>query len=141
MAETPPAAVLDFSEKNFRPSVVETELYDWWERSGFFTPPAAPSPGEKKFVMMLPLPNVTGDLHMGHALGFGGYEDLMARWHRMKGEATLYLPGSDHAGIIAQIVVERELAKEYGNRRTDPSPTLGLSREELLAEMRRWMEH
>ena len=99
MAElpTPPAAVLDFSEKNFRPSVVETDLYDWWERSGFFTPPATPSPGEKTFVMMLPLPNVTGDLHMGHALGFGGYEDLMARWHRMKGEATLYLPGTDHA--------------------------------------------
>ena len=75
MAErtNPPAAVLDFNEKNFRPSVVETELYDWWERSGFFTPPDRPSRDEKRFVMMLPLPNVTGDLHMGHALGFGGY--------------------------------------------------------------------
>jgi valyl-tRNA synthetase len=135
MAEfpTPPAAVLDFSEKNFRPSVVETELYDWWERSGFFTPPATPKPGEKTFVMMLPLPNVTGDLHMGHALGFGGYEDLMARWHRMKGEATLYLPGTDHAGIIAQIVVEKELAKEM--------PRSGLTREQFLAEMWKWMGH
>ena len=65
----PPAAVLDFNEKNFRPSVVETELYDWWERSGFFTPPERPSRDEKRFVMMLPLPNVTGDLHMGHAWG------------------------------------------------------------------------
>lgn len=129
----PPAAVLDFNEKNFRPSVVETELYDWWERSGFFRPPAEPKPGEKTFVMMLPLPNVTGDLHMGHALGFGGYEDLMARWHRMKGEATLYLPGSDHAGIIAQIVVEKELAKEM--------PKTGLSREQFLAEMWKWMRH
>ncbi len=129
---TPPAAVLDFSEKNFRPSVVETELYDWWERAGFFTPPATPSPGEKTFVMMLPLPNVTGDLHMGHALGFGGYEDLMARWHRMRGEATLYLPGSDHAGIIAQLVVERELAK-----RADPK---ALTREQFLAEMWKWMK-
>ncbi len=91
--------------------------------------------------MMLPLPNVTGDLHLGHALGFGGYEDLMARWHRMRGEPTLWLPGSDHAGIIAQIVVEKELAKEYGNRRKDSSPTLGLTREEFLAEMWRWMEH
>ncbi len=129
----PPATVLDFDEKNFRPSVVETELYDWWDRAGFFTPPATPSPGEKKFVMMLPLPNVTGDLHMGHALGFGGYEDLMARWHRMRGEATLYLPGTDHAGIIAQIVVERELAKEMDKK--------GLTREQFLGEMWKWMRH
>jgi len=99
------------------------------------------APGETPFVMMLPLPNVTGDLHLGHALGFGGYEDLMARWHRMRGEPTLWLPGSDHAGIIAQIVVEKELAREYGNRRTDDSPTLGLTREAFLAEMWRWMEH
>jgi valyl-tRNA synthetase len=128
-----PAAVLDFHEKNFRPSVVETELYDWWERSGFFTPPATPSPNERKFVMMLPLPNVSGDLHMGHALGFGGYEDLMARWHRMKGDATLYLPGTDHAGIIAQIVVEKELAKETDKK--------GLTREQFLGEMWKWMRH
>jgi valyl-tRNA synthetase len=129
----PPAAVLDFNEKNFRPSVVETELYDWWDRAGFFTPPATPRPDEKTFVMVLPLPNVTGDLHMGHALGFGGYEDLMARWHRMRGEATLYLPGTDHAGIIAQIVVEKELAKEMDKK--------GLTREQLLGEMWKWMRH
>ncbi|HEY6959635.1 MAG TPA: valine--tRNA ligase [Candidatus Limnocylindria bacterium] len=128
---TPPASVLDENGKNFRPSVVEPELYAWWERSGFFTPPAEAKPGEKTFVMMLPLPNVTGDLHMGHALGFGGYEDLMARWHRMNGESTLYLPGSDHAGIIAQLVVERELAKETDRR--------GLTREQFLDEMWKWM--
>ena len=141
---TPPAAVLDFNEKNFRPSVVETELYDWWERSGFFTPPAEPSPGEKTFVMMLPLPNVTGDLHMGHALGFGGYEDLMARWHRMRGEATLYLPGSDHAGIIAQIVVEKELANERhaGQEQVlDSTGKSGLTREQFLEQMWKWMRH
>ena len=137
---TAPQAVLRYRGKNFDPSAVETFLYDWWESSGFFTPGPA-QPGEKPFVMMLPLPNVTGDLHLGHALGFGGYEDLMARWHRMRGDPTLWLPGSDHAGIIAQIVVERELAKEYGNRRKDDSPTLGLTREEFLAEMWRWMEH
>ena len=135
-----PQAVLQYRGKNFDPSAVETFLYDWWESSGFFTPPAE-QPGETPFVMMLPLPNVTGDLHLGHALGFGGYEDLMARWHRMRGEPTLWLPGSDHAGIIAQIVVEKELAKEYGNRRKDASPTLGLTRDEFLAEMWRWMEH
>src|SRR5256885_6331294 len=139
-APSAPQAVLQYRGKNFDASAVETFLYDWWESSGFFVP-GPERPGEKPFVMMLPLPNVTGDLHLGHALGFGGYEDLMARWHRMRGEPTLWLPGSDHAGIIAQIVVERELAKEYGSRRTDPSPTLGLSREEFLAEMWRWMEH
>jgi len=128
-----PQSVLSFNEKNFRPSVVERDLYDWWERSGFFTPPASSAPGEKTFVMMLPLPNVTGDLHVGHALSFGGYEDLMARWHRMLGDATLYLPGSDHAGIIAQIVVERELAKETDKK--------SLTREQFLEEMWRWMRH
>src|SRR5206468_7106827 len=100
----PPQSVVSFSEKNYRPSAVEQDLYKWWEDNGFFTPdernPNTP------FVMMLPLPNVTGDLHLGHALGFGGHEDLMARWHRMLGEPTLYMAGTDHAGIIAQKVVE-----------------------------------
>ena len=137
----PPQAVLQYRGKNFDASAVETFLYDWWESSGFFTPPPA-RPGEKPFVLMLPLPNVTGDLHLGHALGFGGYEDLMARWHRMRGEPTLWLPGSDHAGIIAQIVVEKELAKEgAGRKNKTESPTLGLTRQEFLAEMWRWMEH
>ena len=142
--EPAPNAVTAYRGKNFEPSAVETFLYDWWERSGFFTPPPL-RPGERPFVMMLPLPNVTGDLHLGHALGFGGYEDLMARWHRMRGEPTLWLPGSDHAGIIAQIVVEKELAKEQGSRRgADPDPAqkrAGLGRAEFLAEMWRWMEH
>src|SRR6266545_7072896 len=127
-----PHAVLRYSGKTFQPSAVETFLYDWWEASGFFTPPPDRA-GEKPFVMMLPLPNVTGDLHLGHALSFGGYEDLMARWHRMLGDATLYLPGSDHAGIIAQIVVERELAKETDKK--------SLTREQFLEEMWRWMRH
>src|SRR3990172_8940 len=128
----PPSAALEHREKNFRPAAVERDLYDWWERSGFFTPPAQAAPGERRFVMMLPLPNVTGDLHLGHALSFGGYEDVMARWHRMLGDATLYLPGSDHAGISAQLVVEKELAKE-GIRRQD------LTRDAFFAEMWRWM--
>ena len=127
----PPASALDFAEKNFRPAAVEAELYEWWERSGFFTPDE--SNPNRPFVMMLPLPNVTGDLHLGHALGFGGYEDLMARWHRMKGEPTLWMPGTDHAGIIAQYVVEQELAKEGITR-------AALGREKFLAEMWRWMD-
>ncbi len=128
----PPESALRFAEKNFRPAAVEADLYTWWERSGFFTPDE--SDPDQPFVMMLPLPNVTGDLHLGHALGFGGYEDLMARWHRMKGEPTLWMPGTDHAGIIAQVVVENELAKEGITRQQ-------LGREKFLAEMWRWMDH
>jgi valyl-tRNA synthetase len=120
------------AEKNFRPAAVETDLYDWWERSGFFTPDEK-NP-KKPFVMMLPLPNITGDLHLGHALGFGGYEDLMARYHRMQGEPTLWMPGTDHAGIIAQVVVENELAKEGITRQQ-------LGRAKFLEEMWKWMDH
>src|SRR3990172_1493882 len=130
--EAPPQSALTHAEKNFKPSVVERDLYSWWERSGFFTPPQTDD--GRTFVMMLPLPNVTGDLHLGHALGFGGYQDIMARWHRMLGEATLYMPGTDHAGIIAQIVVGRELAKQGVYRQ-------GITREQFLAEMWKWMDH
>jgi valyl-tRNA synthetase len=129
--ERPPQSALDLAEKNFRPAAVEADLYQWWERNGFFTPDEASN--KKPFVMMLPLPNITGDLHLGHALGFGGYEDLMARYHRMLGEPTLYMPGTDHAGIIAQVVVENELAKEGIARQQ-------LGREKFLEEMWRWMD-
>src|SRR5438874_4063687 len=130
--EGPPQSALDFAEKNFRPVAVEADLYRWWEESGFFTPAA--DNRAKPFVMMLPLPNVAGNLHHGHALGFGGYEDLMARYHRMRGEPTLYMPGTDHAGIIAQVVVENELAKEGITRQQ-------LGREKFLAQMWKWMDH
>jgi valyl-tRNA synthetase len=135
MAKTmpgPPESALDLAEKNFQPAAVESDLYRWWEESGFFTPDEK-NPG-KPFVMMLPLPNITGDLHLGHALGFGGYEDLMARYHRMNGEPTLWMPGTDHAGIIAQVVVENELAKEGITRQQ-------LGREKFLEEMWKWMDH
>src|SRR5437899_1333369 len=130
--EGPPQSALDLAEKNFRPAAVEADLYEWWERSGFFTPDEKNA--KKPFVMMLPLPNITGDLHLGPALGFGGYEDLMARYHRMRGEPTLYMPGTDHAGIIAQVVVENELAKEGITRQQ-------LGREKFLEEMWKWMDH
>jgi len=135
MATDAPRSALGHAGKNWDASVVERDLYEWWERSGFFTPPEKDPPGVRPFVMMLPLPNITGDLHLGHALAFGGYEDLMARWHRMRGEPTLYMPGTDHAGIIAQIVVEKELAKEGLTKQR------GLTREEFLAEMWKWMDH
>jgi valyl-tRNA synthetase len=127
----PPASALEHAEKSFRPAAVEADLYRWWEERGFFTPDEK-NP-QKPFVMMLPLPNITGDLHLGHALGFGGYEDLMARYHRMRGEPTLWMPGTDHAGIIAQVVVENELAKEGITRQQ-------LGREKFLEEMWKWMD-
>src|SRR5207237_7949021 len=135
--EGPPQSALDLAEKNFRPAAVEPDLYEWWERSGFFIPDEKNTKkplAKKPFVMMRPLPTITGDLHLGHALGFGGYEDLMARWHRMKGEPTLWMPGTDHAGSIAQVVVENGLAKEGITRQQ-------LGREKFLAEMWRWMDH
>src|SRR5438034_1536591 len=129
--EGPPQSALDLAEKNFRPAAVEADLYEWWERSGFFTPDEN---AKKPFVMLSPLPNHPGDLHLGPALGFAGYEDLMARYHRMRGEPTLYMPGTDHAGIIAQVVVENELAKEGITRQQ-------LGREKFLAQMWKWMDH
>ncbi|MCH8109234.1 MAG: class I tRNA ligase family protein, partial [Chloroflexi bacterium] len=92
--------------KAYDPKAVEQRIYDFWVDRGYFTPTIDRS--KKPFVIIMPPPNVTGELHMGHALTTA-LEDLMVRWHRMKGEPTLYLPGSDHAGIATQVVVERAL--------------------------------
>tara|TARA_A100001037_G_scaffold66455_1_gene58702 strand:+ start:1987 stop:4635 length:2649 start_codon:yes stop_codon:yes gene_type:complete len=100
-------------EGPYNPSSVETRIYEFWNSSGFFTPTIDKS--KDPFVMIMPPPNVTGELHMGHALTFA-IEDMIVRWHRMKGEPTLFLPGTDHAGIATQVVVERLLASEGKNR-------------------------
>ena len=100
-------------EGPYNPSSVETRIYEFWNSSGFFTPTIDKS--KEPFVMIMPPPNVTGELHMGHALTFA-IEDMIVRWHRMKGEPTLFLPGTDHAGIATQVVVERLLASEGKNR-------------------------
>ena len=100
-------------EGPYNPSSVETRIYEFWNSSGFFTPTIDKS--KEPFVMIMPPPNVTGELHMGHALTFA-IEDMIVRWHRMKGDPTLFLPGTDHAGIATQVVVERLLASEGKNR-------------------------
>ena len=87
----------------------ELEVYRFWEERGYFTP--AIDPARQPFTIIMPPPNVTGELHIGHALTMI-IEDTMVRWHRMLGEPTLWLPGTDHAGIATQVVVERELAEE-----------------------------
>ncbi|MGQ9674447.1 MAG: valine--tRNA ligase [Chloroflexota bacterium] len=88
---------------------VEERLYDFWERKGYFTPQIDWS--KTPFTIVMPPPNVTGELHYGHAM-FVTFEDLMVRWRRMQGYPTLWLPGTDHAGIATQNVVENELAKQ-----------------------------
>jgi valyl-tRNA synthetase len=97
----------------YEPGQIEKKWYDFWLEQGYFTPDIAPD--KTPFVIVMPPPNVTGELHLGHALT-ATLEDIMVRWHRMKGESTLWLPGIDHAGIATQVVVERQLAKQGQTR-------------------------
>ncbi len=106
----------------------EEKLYRFWENSGFFN--ADRDPNRKPYTIVIPPPNVTGILHMGHALN-NTYQDILIRYHRMKGYNALWMPGTDHAGIATQNVVERKLAKQ-GLRRQD------LGREKFLQEVWEW---
>ena len=113
----------------------EGRVYAWWEKNGFFKPwndPTNPGfdPTIEPFVISIPPPNVTGELHLGHAM-FVSMEDLMIRYHRMKGIPTLWVPGSDHAGIATQMVVEKSLAKEGLSRE-------GIGRQEFLRRTWEW---
>ena len=115
----------------YDPAKVEQRLYQSWLDGGYFTP--AIDPDRKPFVIIQPPPNVTGELHLGHAQR-ATVEDILTRWHRMMGDPTLWLPGVDHAGIATQVVVERELAQE-GLSRHD------LGREQFLERMWEWVRH
>jgi len=115
----------------------EQRIYEWWEKSGYFKPSNDPNqpgfdPNIKPFVISIPPPNVTGELHLGHAM-FVSVEDLMIRYHRMKGIPTLWVPGSDHAGIATQLQVEKSLAKEGISREE-------IGREEFLRRTWAWKE-
>ncbi len=103
-------------DREYVPEQVESRWYDRWVEAGLFTP--SPVPGARPFSMVLPPPNITGDLHMGHVLNHT-VQDVVARWRRMQGREVLWLPGIDHAGIATQSVVERDLARQ------------GLTRQEL----------
>ena len=96
----------------------EPRVYEMWESGGYFRPwndPNRPGfdPSVKPFVISIPPPNVTGELHLGHATRVS-MEDLMIRYHRMKGIPTLWVPGTDHAGIATQLMVERDLLRRRG---------------------------
>src|SRR5258706_9917823 len=113
--ETAPSR-LDQIPKTYDPHTTEQRIYQWWESSGFFKPRRTPENAKRPpFVISMPPPNVTGALHLGHALT-ATLEDIMIRYHRMLGDETLWVPGEDHAGIATQAVVERELAKEGTGR-------------------------
>ncbi len=111
----------------YEPASVEGRIYRMWEERGYFQPRI--DPASKPYSIIMPPPNVTGELHLGHGLE-DAITDTLVRWHRMQGEPVLWLPGEDHAGIATQNVIERELAKE------------GLSRHDLGREAfveRTWM--
>ena len=101
-------------DKTYRPAEFEGSLYDRWERSGGF---AGRPGGGAPWCVMMPPPNVTGSLHMGHALN-NTLQDVLTRYRRKTGRNALWQPGMDHAGIATQMVVERQLAAEGSDRRT-----------------------
>src|SRR3954469_7279566 len=99
------SAMLD---KTYRPETVETRQYEAWEETGAFA--ADPTGNKRPYTIMMPPPNVTGSLHMGHALTFT-LQDILIRFERMRGRDALWQPGTDHAGIATEIVVSNQLAE------------------------------
>ncbi|VFQ92059.1 unnamed protein product [Cuscuta campestris] len=117
--------------KAFNPSAVEKAWYSWWEKSNFFV--ADPKSSKPPFVILLPPPNVTGELHIGHALT-AALQDVLVRWRRMSGFNVLWVPGTDHAGIATQVKVEEKIMHEKQLKRHD------IGREEFLSEAWKWKE-
>jgi valyl-tRNA synthetase len=119
--------------KAYDPKEVEGRWYPIWESRHYFTPEANANPRAKVFSMVIPPPNVTGYLHMGHALNHT-LQDTLARWRRMSGDRVLWLPGTDHAGIATQMVVEKQLSLEGVGRRD-------LGREKFVERVWDWKAH
>jgi len=117
-------------EKTFIPAMLEPQLYAAWEASGLLA--AGHRPEAQPYTIMMPPPNVTGSLHMGHAFGYT-LQDILVRFHRLQGRDVLWQPGTDHAGIATQMVVERQLDQEHLSRRT-------LGREKFLERVWQWKE-
>ncbi len=115
-------------EKTFNPADVEKRIAAQWEASGAFK--AGNRPDAEPFSIVIPPPNVTGRLHIGHALN-NTLQDILARFERMRGKDVLWQPGTDHAGIATQLIVERQLAEKQMSR-------LGLGREKFLEEVWKW---
>src|SRR6266511_1433688 len=116
--------------KRYEPAQFEQKLYEQWERGEFFTP--LQDPDRPKFSIVIPPPNVTGRLHIGHAL-VNTLQDILVRWKRMCGFNTLWLPGTDHASIAVHFVLDKQLEAQKKTR-------FDLGREEFLALAWRWKE-
>ena len=117
-------------DKTYHPKEVEERYYAFWEESGAFA--CDPQSNARPYVIMMPPPNVTGSLHMGHALTFT-IQDVLIRWHRMSGQDAFWQPGMDHAGIATQMVVERQLAEQDLHRRD-------MGREAFVERVWQWKE-
>ncbi|MBZ9569577.1 valine--tRNA ligase [Patescibacteria group bacterium] len=116
--------------KVYQPKKVESPIYNLWLRSGFFNPDKLPGKRKKSYTILIPPPNITGSLHMGHALNSLS-QDILIRWKRLQGFKTLWLPGTDHAGIATQVRVEKELKKEQKTR-------FDLGRKKFLKRIWQW---
>jgi len=117
--------------KQYEPKDVQSKWFQIWEERGYFD--ANPDPNKPPHTIMIPLPNVTGALHMGHALN-GTLQDLLTRWKRMQGYSALWMPGTDHAGIATQAVVERRMLEQEGLTRHD------IGREALVNRIWKWKD-
>ncbi|HEU4522150.1 MAG TPA: valine--tRNA ligase [Thermoanaerobaculia bacterium] len=117
-------------DKRYDPKSFEQRLYQMWESGGYFTP--EPAPDQPSFSIVIPPPNVTGRLHIGHAL-VNTLQDIIVRWKRMSGFNTLWVPGTDHAGIATQMIVERHLLKQGISR-------FELGREKFVEKIWEWKE-
>ena len=120
----------DELSKQYNPKETESKWYETWEKNNLFS--ARISPDKIPYTIIIPPPNVTGILHMGHALN-NTIQDILIRYKKMQGFQTLWMPGTDHAGIATQNVVEKALAKE-GLKRQD------LGREKFIARVWEWRE-
>jgi len=118
--------------KPYNPKENENKIYRLWEKSGYFNPDKLKIPKAKTYTIVIPPPNITGELHMGHALN-AFIQDILIRWKRMQGFQTLWVPGTDHAGIATQNVVEKKLKKQGINRHD-------LGREKFLKEIWKWQK-
>ncbi|MEY3445286.1 MAG: Valine--tRNA ligase, partial [Pseudomonadota bacterium] len=141
-AAAPAQPGLNSLSKSFEPAALEAHWGPEWERRGYgvagYRGTQAPKAGAASFAIQLPPPNVTGTLHMGHAFN-QTIMDSLTRYHRMRGENTAWIPGTDHAGIATQIVVERQLQAQ-GISRHDMGPTPAEARKNFVAKVWEWKE-
>jgi valyl-tRNA synthetase len=125
--------------KSYEPKHFESEIYQFWMENGCFEASDENAEGQAAFCIMIPPPNVTGSLHIGHALT-NTIQDILIRWRRMKGDNTLWLPGTDHAGIATQTQVEKQIAKEGKGPSGRPLTRHDLGREKFLERTWKWKE-